>query len=141
MADLMMEMYETFLDDPVISKHVKAGNIKFFDYPNAKDISGNIIVIDEIVSPTMNDFADDQPLTYEYIFQVDVFVKQNNNNVNGSLLSRELILRVSKVMWEHFGFGEFDSFSPEYLKDFSLYRTSKQYRGRKYINEEQFKNG
>lgn len=137
MQDIMMELYEAFLNDPVISKHVKSNSIKFFDYPNANDIKNNIIVIDEIISPSIKDFADDNPLTYEYIFQVDVFVKQNSNNVNGSLLSRELILRITKVFWEKFGFGEFDTFSPEYLKDFNLYRTSKQFRGRKYINEEQ----
>lgn len=137
MQDMMMELYTAFLDDPVISKHIKANDVKFFDYPNANDIKNNVIVIDEIISPSMQNFADDNPLTYEYIFQVDVFVKQNSNNVNGSLLSRELILRISKIMWQQFGFGEFDSFNPEYLKDFSLYRTSKQYRGRKYINEEQ----
>lgn len=131
----MMELYEAFQNDPVISKHVKANDIKFIDYPNAKDITGNIIVIDEVISPSIKDFADDDPLTYEYIFQVDVFVKQNSNNVNGSLLSRELILRVTTIFWKQFGFGEFDSFNPEYLKEFNLYRTSKQFRGRKYIEE------
>lgn len=137
MQDIMMDLYNAFLEDPIVSKHVKANSIKFFDYPNANDIKNIVVVIDEVISPTMNNFADDNPLTYEYIFQVDVFVKQNSNNVNGSLLSRELILRITTIMWQQFGFGEFQSFNPEYLKDFNLYRTSKQFRGRKYINEEQ----
>ncbi|WP_323702018.1 hypothetical protein P3T86_09735 [Staphylococcus nepalensis] len=134
MQDIMMYLYDTFLDDQLISKHVKADSIKFYSYPNANDIQNTVIVIDELISPKMSDFADDDPLTYEYIFQVDIFVKQNKNNVNGSLLSRELILRVARIMWD-LGFGEFQSFNPTYEENFNLYRQSKQFRGRKYIKE------
>ncbi|KRG09889.1 MAG: hypothetical protein L0L52_01150 [Staphylococcus equorum] len=135
MTDLFIEIHNALLDDPVISKHFRNGDIEFLIHPNANDISQNVIVIDEVFSPVMSDFADDNPLTYEYLLQIDVFVKQQNNQVNGSLLSRELILCVSKIMWEQFGFGEFNSFKPEYYPDFKLYQTSKQYRGKKYINK------
>lgn len=135
MRDLMMEMYEAFLADPVISKHLSKSSIKFYDYPNANEIKNNVIVIDEVISPNFKGYADNDPLAYEYVFQVDVFVKQNSNNVNGSLLCRELILRVQKVMWQVFEFSEFNSMKPEHIKDYNLYRTSKQFRGRKYINE------
>jgi hypothetical protein len=135
MRDLMMEMYEKFVNDPVISKHIKQNDIKFYTYPNAKDIKNALIVIDEIISPTTNNFADNNPLTYEYVFQIDIFIKQNNNNVNGSLVSRELILRASKIMWQTFDFAEFNSMKPEFIEDFNLYRQSKQFKGRKYIKE------
>ncbi|MBF7028932.1 MAG: hypothetical protein ABC378_12990 [Staphylococcus pseudoxylosus] len=135
MRDLMMEMYEKFVNDPVISKHIKQNDIKFYTYPNAKDIKNALIVIDEIISPTTNNFADNNPLTYEYVFQIDIFIKQNSNNVNGSLVSRELILRISKIMWQTFDFAEFNSMKPEFIEDFNLYRQSKQFKGRKYIKE------
>jgi hypothetical protein len=135
MRDLMMEMYEKFVNDPVISKHIKQNDIKFYTYPNAKDIKNALIVVDEIVSPTTNNFADNNPLTYEYVFQIDIFIKQNSNNVNGSLVSRELILRISKIMWQTFDFAEFNSMKPEFIEDFNLYRQSKQFKGRKYIKE------
>lgn len=131
----MLEMYEAFSNDPVISKYLKQDSIKFFDYLSVNDIKNNVMVIDEVISPSFQGYADNQPLAYEYVFQVDVFVKQNSNNVNGSLLCRELILRVQKVMWQVFEFSEFNSMKPEHIKDYNLYRTSKQFRGRKYINE------
>jgi len=135
MRDLMLEMYEAFSNDPVISKYLKQGDIKFFDYPNANDIKNNVMVIDEVISPSFQGYADNQPLTYEYVFQVDIFSKQNSNNVNASLVAREVILRVSRIMWQQFEFAEFNSMQPEFIKDYNLYRQSKQFRGRKYINE------
>ncbi|WP_305808930.1 hypothetical protein, partial [Staphylococcus epidermidis] len=105
----MLEMYEAFSNDPVISKHLKQDSIKFFDYPNANDIKNNVMVIDEVISPSFQGYADNQPLTYEYVFQVDIFSKQNSNNVNASLVAREVILRVSRIMWQQFEFAEFNS--------------------------------
>ncbi|GEQ07013.1 hypothetical protein EKQ61_01920 [Staphylococcus gallinarum] len=135
MTDILIKIQDALMNDELISKHFERRNIKFFVYPNANDIISNVIVIDEIFSPSRSDFADNNPLTYDYLFQIDVFVKQKNNNVNGSLLSRELILRVSKIMWQELGFGEFNSFKPEYNQDFNLYQASKQFRGKKYIDE------
>lgn len=135
MRDLFLEIHNALLDDPIVSQHFKNGDIEFFIHRNANDISDNVIVIDEVFSPTASDFADDNPLTYDYLLQIDLFIKQKNNQVNGSLLCRELILRVSKIMWEQFGFGEFNSFKPDYYPDFNLYQASKQFRGKKYINK------
>lgn len=130
----MMDLYTTFLNDPVISQYITEDSIKFYEYPNANEITNSVIVIDEVISPEIKDFADDNPLSYEYIFQIDIFVKQANNNINGSLVSSELILRVQKIMWEVFGFSVFSSFAPDFNTDHKLYRQSKQFRGRKYIN-------
>ena len=134
MRDIKMDLYDAFLADEFISQHVTNGNIKFYEYPNAQAITGTVIVIDEIISPEIKDFADNNPMTLEYIFQIDVFVKQTNNNVNASVNSSELILRIQKLMWEVFGFGVFNSFAPEYNSDHKLARQSKQFRGRKYIS-------
>ncbi|WP_440868138.1 hypothetical protein [Staphylococcus shinii] len=134
MSNLMMDIYNSFLNDSVISQYITENSIKFYEYPNANEITNSVIVIDEVISPEIKDFADDNPLSYEYIFQIDIFVKQANNNVNGSLVSSELILEIQRIMWEEYGFRVFQSFAPEYDSSFKLYRQSKQFRGRKYIN-------
>lgn len=134
MKDFYYEIYSALMSDDVISKYINNDNFSFFIYPNANNVIDHTIVIDEVFSPQATDFADDNPMTYEYLLQIDVFIKQKNN-VNGSLLSRELILRVSKIMWEKFGFGEFNSFKTEYYNDFNLYHASKQFRGKNYITE------
>jgi hypothetical protein len=132
MADLMMGMYEAFKNDPELSQHVKI--IKFFDYPNANDIKDPIIVIDDLTTPIPQDFADNDYLSHQFIFQVDLFVKQNTG-INGRLLSSRLILRVQRIMWEVFGFSVNMSGKPEYLKDFNLYHQTITFTGKKYINE------
>jgi hypothetical protein len=134
MKDFYYEIYNALMNDDVISKHIDNNNVSFFIYPNANNVIDHTIVIDEVFSPQTTDFADDKPMTYEYLLQIDVFIKQKNN-VNGSLLSRELILRVSKIMWDRFGFGEFNSFKTEYYSDFNLYHAAKQFRGKNYITE------
>ncbi|EGQ3068539.1 hypothetical protein I0P04_001892 [Staphylococcus pseudintermedius] len=135
MKDLLTEIYEALSNDEVISKHLKQNNIKFFDYPNANNVKSNVIVIDEIISPSLKTYADNNPLFYEYVIQIDVFSKQNSNDVNASLIAREVILRVSKIMWQQFKFAEFNTMQPEFIKDYNLYRQSKQFKGRKYIKE------
>lgn len=132
MRDLMMEMYEAFRKDEELSKYIKS--IKFFDYPNANAITEPILVIDDLVSPIPGTFADNDYLTYQNIYQVDLFIKQNSN-INGRLLSTRLIQHVQRIMWEQFGFGVNSSGKPEYIKDFNLYRQTISFTGKIYINE------
>ena len=53
MRDLMMEFYNAFKNDSVISKHVSS--IRFSDYPNANDITNPVIVIDDLSTPSPGD--------------------------------------------------------------------------------------
>lgn len=136
MRDLMMEIYDALKADEEISQHVKL--IRFFDYPNANEVKEPIIVIDDLSTPIPSDFADDDNLTYQYIYQVDLFIKQNSNN-NGRLLSNRLILRIQRIMYEQFRFTVNTSGKPEYIKDFNLYRQTLSFTGKKYKSEmEQF---
>lgn len=136
MRDLMMEMYEAFKADKELSEHVK--DIRFFTYPNANDVTKPVIVIDDLTTPIPGDFADDDNLTYQYLYQIDLFVKQNSN-VNGRLLSNRLILRIQRIMYEQFRFTVNSSGKPEYLKEFNLYRSTLSFTGKIYREEmEQF---
>lgn len=134
MRDLMMEMYEAFKADSELSEHVK--EIRFFTYPNANDVKAPVIVIDDLTTPIPGDFADDDYLTYQYLYQIDLFVKQNSN-VNSRLLSNRLIYRIQRIMYEQFRFTVNSSGKPEYISDFNLYRSTLSFTGKIYIEEQE----
>ena len=131
MEDITMKIYEAITDNKEIMSHVPKNNIKFFDYPNAQEIKDVVIVIDPLDTPTPSDYADNDNLTYEYFYQIDVFVKQKQG-VNGRVLSDRLVFLLQRIMWEELGFGETSSMKPEYIKDFNLYRQAKRFEGKQY---------
>lgn len=89
-----MKIYEAIIDNKEIMNHVQKNNIKFFDYPNAQEIKDVVIVIDPLDTPTPTDFGDNDNLTYEYFYQIDVFVKQKQG-VNGRVLSDRLVFNTT----------------------------------------------
>lgn len=127
-----MKIYEAIIDNKEIMNHVQKNNIKFFDYPNAQEIKDVVIVIDPLDTPTPTDFGDNDNLTYEYFYQIDVFVKQKQG-VNGRVLSDRLVFLIKRIMWEVLGFGETSSIKPEYIKEFSIYRQAKRFEGKQYF--------
>ncbi|AUJ73404.1 hypothetical protein SE1UMMC_03175 [Staphylococcus epidermidis] len=132
MDDITMKIYEAIIDNKEIMNHVQKNNIKFFDYPNAQEIKDVVIVIDPLDTPTPTDFGDNDNLTYEYFYQIDVFVKQKQG-VNGRVLSDRLVFLIQRMMWEVLGFGETSSIKPEYIKEFSIYRQTKRFEGKQYF--------
>ncbi|EFS17865.1 hypothetical protein [Staphylococcus capitis] len=133
MDDITMKIYEAIIDNKEIMNHVQKNNIKFFDYPNAQEIKDVVIVIDPLDTPTPTDFGDNDNLTYEYFYQIDVFVKQKQG-VNGRVLSDRLVFLLQRMMWEVLGFGETSSVKPEYIKEFNIYRQAKRFEGKQYFN-------
>ena len=127
-----MKIYEAIIDNKEIMNHVQKNNIKFFDYPNAQEIKDVVIVIDPLDTPTPTDFGDNDNLTYEYFYQIDVFVKQKQG-VNGRVLSDRLVFLIQRMMGEVLGFGETSSIKPEYIKEFSIYRQAKRFEGKQYF--------
>ena len=127
-----MKIYEAIIDNKEIMNHVQKNNIKFFDYPNAQEIKDVVIVIDPLDTPTPTDCGDNDNLTYEYFYQIDVFVKQKQG-VNGRVLSDRLVFLLQRMMWEVLGFGETSSIKPEYIKEFSIYRQAKRFEGKQYF--------
>ncbi len=127
-----MKIYEALINNEEIMKLVSKNNIKFFDYPNAQEIKDIVIVIDPLDTPKPDDFADNDNLTYEYLYQIDVFVKQNKG-VNGRVISDRLVFLIQRIMWEVLGFGETSSIKPEYIKEFNIYRQAKRFEGKQYF--------
>ena len=134
MEDVTQKIYQAIIANKEIMSYVNREDIKFFDYPNANEIDGNVIVIDPLDTPTPTDFGDDDNLTYEYFYQVDVFVK-NKPNMNGRVVSDKLIFLIQRIMWEQLGFGETSSVKPEYIKEFNLYHQAKRFEGKQYYKE------
>ncbi|ASN69938.1 hypothetical protein LZT85_04770 [Staphylococcus epidermidis] len=132
MDDIIMKIYEALINNEEIMKLVSKNNIKFFDYPNAQEIKDIVIVIDPLDTPKPDDFADNDNLTYEYLYQIDVFVKQNKG-VNGRVISDRLVFLIQRIMWEVLGFGETSSIKPEYIKEFNIYRQAKRFEGKQYF--------
>ncbi|AVQ36584.1 hypothetical protein [Staphylococcus kloosii] len=132
MDDITMKIYEAITDNEEIMQHVQKNNIKFFDYPNAQEVKDVVIVIDPLDTPTPTNFGDDDNILYEYFYQIDVFVKQNNG-INGRVLSDRLVFLLQRIMWERLGFGETSSIKPEFIKDFNLYHQAKRFEGKQYF--------
>lgn len=132
MDDITIKIYEALINNEEIMKLVPRNNIKFFDYLNAQEIKDIVIVIDPLDTPTPSDYADNNNLTYEYFYQIDVFVKQKQG-VNGRVLSDRLVFLIQRIMWEVLGFGETSSIKPEYIKEFSIYRQAKRFEGKQYF--------
>ena len=132
MIDLMMEVYRAFRNDEELSPHIES--ISFFDYPNANEITRPIIVIDDLTTPIPTDFADDDYLSFINLIQIDVFVKQSDNE-NGRLLINKLMIRIQRIMWDKFNFHVNMSSKPEYIKDFNLFRSTVTFKGKFYNRE------
>lgn len=132
--DITKKIYQAIITNQEVMSYVNHENISFFDYPNANEIDGNVIVIDPLDTPTPTDFGDDDNLTYEYFYQIDVFVK-NKPNMNGRVVSDKLIFLIQRIMWEQLGFGETSAVKPEYIKEFNLYHQAKRFEGKQYYKE------
>ncbi|MCD8921696.1 hypothetical protein K2V69_13535 [Staphylococcus gallinarum] len=131
MEDITMKIYNAIIDNEEIMNNVNKNDIKFYDYPNAQEIKNTCIVIDPLGTPTPADFADNDNMTYEYLYQIDVFVKQNTG-INGRVLSDRLVFLLQRIMWDELGFGEASSIKPEYIKEFKLYHQAKRFEGKQY---------
>lgn len=119
---MIWDIYNVLIADELINE--KAGNnIKFYRYPEAKDVKETHIIIDPIGTPKPSDYADDTWLTDDYIFQIDVW--STDFQEAGIIASK-----IRELMWE-INFRQFDGID-EYDKDFNIFRDARRYRGKKY---------
>ncbi|PAM91415.1 hypothetical protein B4N84_28470 [Flavobacterium sp. IR1] len=117
------EIHDRLKADPVISEHVK-NPIRFYEYPPTESMEGIYIVIDTIDVPRPGDYADNKPLTDDFLFQIEVWGK------NGAIVEK-VAKRVREVMGslsfkQGSGIDEFDSGS-------NVFRDARRYEGKIYI--------
>lgn len=124
--DMMMIIYNAMMEDAYI-KSQATGRIKFYEYPETGDVVNPYIVIDPLGPPLSADYADNVPLTDDYLYQIDVWTKNR-------AVKTELAKRVSKVM-RSLGFGYFGGSADDYDKESGIYRDARRYRGKAYTEE------
>ncbi|MCA1021795.1 DUF3168 domain-containing protein [Halobacillus litoralis] len=116
------DIYYSLKKDPDISAHVK-NEIKFYEYPPTNSVEGIYIVIDPLDVPRPDDYADNQPLTDDYLFQIEVWGK------DGSKVE-EVAKTVRKVMGS-IGFTQ-GSGVDEWDKETEVFRDARRYEGKFY---------
>lgn len=119
---MIWEIYNELIADNYIAE--KVGNrIKFYKYPEAKDVKETHIIIDPLDVPKPSDYADDQWLTDDYMFQIDVWSKDMNE--------RNLIAKkIRHIMWK-MNFRQ-NGGMDEYDNEYDIYRDARRYRGKAY---------
>ena len=116
---MIWDIYYALIDDELIAE--KVGNrIKFYEYPEAKDIKETHIVIDPLAPPRPVKTADNERIVYEYFYQIDVWSKSMNER-------DEIMNRISQIL-KRIGFGENGGID-EYDKDFKIFRVAKRFIG------------
>lgn len=123
--EVIYTIYERLAADSFINEKV-GGRIKFYEYPS-NNFEGTYIVIDPLDTPIPKDYADNEWLTEDFLFQIEVWSK--------SLSERDLVAKqIRKIMWEQIGFAQYGGGVDEWEKDLNIYRDARRYRGKKYEN-------
>lgn len=119
---MIWEIYNVLIADSLIKEKID-GRIKFYEYPEAKDVKETHIIIDPISPPKPSDYADDKWLTDDYMYQIDVWSKDMDE--------RNIIAdKIRHVMWQ-LNFRQTDGMD-EYDNDYGIYRDARRYRGKAY---------
>lgn len=119
---MIWEIYNKLIADETINDLV-GSRIKFYEYPEPKDVKETHIIIDPLGPPTPGDYADDKWLTDDYLFQIDVWSKD--------MIERDVIAdKLRHLMWQ-LNFRQTDGMD-EYDNDYDIYRDARRYRGKAY---------
>ncbi|MCY9003280.1 hypothetical protein [Peribacillus frigoritolerans] len=124
--DFLGMIYNTLIADSYI-KEKAAGRIKFYGFPETSSVtSAPNIIIDPLDVPLPIDFADDTWLTYDCLFQIEVWSKNR-------MATNELSGHIRNVMW-NFGFSQGTGVD-EWDEDTGIFRDARRYRGKLYRDD------
>lgn len=124
--DIMMKLYDVLMADEYINQQA-AGRIKFFEYPATASVTQPFIIIDSLGPPLDTDYADDNPLAEEYMYQVDVWTKNRNT-------TKELARRVKQALRKN-GFYYYAGGVDEYDQATKIYRDARRFRIKVYSED------
>ncbi|RWR06749.1 DUF3168 domain-containing protein [Siminovitchia fortis] len=125
--DILDEVYKVLKSDPFIAAEV-GNRIKYYEYPATGDITGPIIVLEEVGAEMPGDYADGQWLTEDYMVHIEVWVQGAGGRKKRDAIARQ----IRNIMWEKLGFSQVASMDPEWDKDTNTYRDARRYRGKAY---------
>ncbi|MEX5940591.1 hypothetical protein AB6F53_12780 [Staphylococcus haemolyticus] len=134
MIDILNTIYSVLKNDEKLMKLLNVNNIKFNDYPDVKDITQPYVVLDDFDDPIPELHYDGDRVAYNYIVQIDVFVKANDK-YNARLRRNEISQRISDLLWEELKAGQTSNLGNEYDKQFALYRSTRRYEAIFYEEE------
>lgn len=121
--DGLQLVYDVLKVDDLIRNYcysVRDGlRIKFFEYPETADMTGNWIVLESIINELPSHLADDTWVTYEYLLHVEVWSRNRESN-------RMVARRVRDILKEEFNFIQNDSVDET---DLGIYRDARRYKG------------
>ncbi len=122
---MLWDIYNVLKENVVINDLV-GNRIKFYKYPEPKDMKETHIIIAPLDPPKPGDYADDQWLTDDYLLQIDVWSKD--------MEEKDLIAKtIRKVLWDKLNVRQFGGNGvDEWDEDYDIYRDARQYRGKKY---------
>ncbi|WP_182101824.1 hypothetical protein [Niallia taxi] len=118
--DVEMIIYNALLMDPYIEEQASS-RIKFYKYPESESLEEPFIIIDPIDIPKPADLADDTWLTYDCLYQIEVWTKDRS-------ITKTLGEKVHQVLWK-LGFKQNGGLS-EY--DSGIFRDARRFRGKLY---------
>ncbi|EZI40322.1 TPA: hypothetical protein PZ001_002782 [Staphylococcus aureus] len=134
MIDILNTIYSVLKNDEKLMKLLNVNNIKFNDYPDVKDITQPYVVLDDFDDPIPELHYDGDRVAYNYIVQIDVFVKANDK-YNARLRRNEISQRISDLLWKELKAGQTSNLGNEYDKQFALYRSTRRYEAIFYEEE------
>lgn len=129
--DILLIMHDILKDDPVIVEYCTSENdknelnIKFYEYPPTGDMSGNWIVLEPIINGLPSGYSDETWVTLDYLFHVEVWSRNYEEN---KLLAK----RIRDLIWEKLKFKQNDN-TDEY--DLEIYRDARRYEGVLHRND------
>lgn len=124
--DVLNRIYEALSSDALIASKVET-RIKYYTYPETGDVTKPYIVIDPLMPPTPDDYADNKWMTETHLIQIDVWAK---TRADKDLLGNQIQLVMREV-----GFYQSGSGVDEYDKDVQIYRDGRRYLGKFYRDD------
>ncbi|PKR79187.1 hypothetical protein CEY16_05420 [Halalkalibacillus sediminis] len=121
---MLDEINEALIADELINEKC-AGQIKFYEYPETSSLTDTHIIIDPLDPPKPSDYASNQWLMEDFIFQIEVWSK---NKTDRDVVSK----RIQSIMWT-LNFGNSGGGLDEYDRDYKIFRDARRYRGKKYV--------
>ncbi len=123
--DMLMNMETVLKADAYIAEQV-GNRLRFYSYDKAIEATeaGAVIIIDPLTPELPTDYADDEVIAEDAIFQVDVWSRDFN-------LTSSVLKSVKKVLFEA-GYRTYGGALNEYDKDNKIYRQAIRLRKKNY---------
>jgi hypothetical protein len=122
---MLDSIYSVLKTSSLIQQKVES-RIKFYEYPPTETVQGVYIVIDPLDTPRPGDYADNEWLTDEYFYQIDVWSKSRID-------TKEIAKEVRNILRKELGFSQYGTGVDEWDRETGIYRDARRYRGKDYL--------